>query len=544
MRETTSSTRRVPLGRAATALAAAALLAASCSSDPSGPPSPAGSSGSGADSSGAAAASGGDGDASEGDGEFVWAAPTGAEAGLGPIRAVDCPDHLSDRGVACALATVPVDRNEPGLGTAEISVVTWPGSDDGSDGDGAGAAPMAVLQGGPGGASSEMALFYPRRPFTQVFIDQRGTGFGSADFNCREYDEVLEELLAATSDEALEIGLRAYGRCRERLSGDPLLDHTDTAAHAADVVDVMAALGHDRWLVYGVSYGTTIALEVLREAPEGLVGAVLDGVFPADIDLNASVPYSARRALDEINRACSADAGCSAMAGDLTAATADLIRRLDDKPLVVSLAGFESATGSPVDVLIDGQALAGMVFQLLYLDWVIPVIPSALAWLAEDDEAAARWLAELGVRLSAILVSTSSEGTYFSTTCADFLPQATEPPEDAGAFALAVAGERLDEACALWDVPASPPPAAPVASDLPVVLLSGRFDPITPPEFAEQAAEHLPNAVVVVLDGRSHGVWGADECAGGIVDEFASDPRTAPDISCADEAAPMDWVQR
>ena len=33
--------------------------------------------------------------------------------------------------------------------------------------------PVAVLQGGPGGASSDLAGFFPQQPFTQVFVDQR-----------------------------------------------------------------------------------------------------------------------------------------------------------------------------------------------------------------------------------------------------------------------------------------------------------------------------------------------------------------------------------
>ena len=172
----------------------------------------------------------------------------------------------------CALATVLIDRTDPSLGTTDLSLVIWPGAGDGqnageppltggrsSDRE---VVPLAVLQGGPGGASSDLLAYYLRRPYPQVFIDQRGTGFGSAAFDCPESGEALPEVLSASGPRALEIELDAYGRCAERLSEHPMLSHTNTANHAADVIDVMTALGHPSWCVYGVSYGTTIALEV------------------------------------------------------------------------------------------------------------------------------------------------------------------------------------------------------------------------------------------------------------------------------------------
>jgi len=544
--------------RVAAALVAALLVAASCSDNPSDSPGeaftgddPAGAAAAGDDPAGAAAAGDDPAGAAVADDETGSdAAIEAGSASATTIVLLDCPDQgilwlaALDTDIDCALVTVPIDRAEPSLGTTDISVLILPGEDDRE-----GAAPMAVLQGGPGGTSSELALYYPGQPYTRVFIDQRGTGFGSADFDCEEVEDVLLELLSAESAEADEIELEAYSRCSERLAGHPVLDHTHTAAHAADVVDVMAALGYDRWLLYGVSYGTTIALEVLRDPPDGLAGAVLDGVFPPDVELDSSVAFSARRALDELHESCSADADCSATAGDLNATMDDLIRRLNDSPLVVSLTEFESPLGGlmplgeTLDVLIDGDSLAGLVFQFLYVDTWIPSIPAALAGLAEGDEDAAQWIALFGVLVNASSVLQISEGTYFAATCADRLPFSSGPPPGLGAFEEAVLGDDLNEVCDLWDVPASPPSAAaPVTSDLPVLLLSGRYDPITPPELAAHAAEGLPNATLVVLDGRSHGVWAVDHCAIRIVDEFAADPQSKPDTSCADDPVQWEWV--
>jgi pimeloyl-ACP methyl ester carboxylesterase len=459
-----------------------------------------------------------------------------------PIAAVDCPVGAPPAsGASCALATVPVDRGAPESGSTEISLLVWPGAGEARPGDAG--PPLAVLQGGPGGPSTGMVEYFPRRPYTQVFIDQRGTGFGSVVLDCPEISAALPAILAADSAQAHSIELAAYGACFDRLGGDPLLANTDTAAHAADVVEVMAALGFDRWSVYGTSYGTTIALEILRDPPASLAGAVLDGVSPPDVEMTPALAASAQRALDEIDGACTADAGCAAVVGSFKDTLHGLIAELNDEPLIVSLQSHETSLGEAVEVLIDGDSLAALVFQFLYTADLTRPLPLILFGLAEGAAESGEYLALLAVEYSLLIYDSVQEATYFAASCADRVPFDSAPPQNMGAFAAAVVGDGIAEVCDLLDVAASPPAAATaVSSDKPVLMLSGRYDPITPLELAAQAAQHLPNATMVVRDGAHHGVWVGDDCIDGIVDEFLSDPHQAPDASCADEPRPTVWI--
>ena len=91
-------------------------------------------------------------------------------------------------------------------------------------------------------------------------------------------------------------------------------------------------------------------------------------------------------------------------------------------------------------------------------------------------------------------------------------------------------------------MPASPPVSgSPVVSDLPVLLLSGELDPISPPEYAERAAQHLSNATSVELKGRSHGNYLAGDCVLSIIEEFLKQYEEAPDISCIHEMTGQLW---
>ena len=452
------------------------------------------------------------------------------------IEQVDCPAELRGGALSCGLATVPVDRFDASTGTTRISIAALAG--DAPDES----PPLAVLQGGPGGASTELTLFYPRRSFTQVFIDQRGTGFGDADFDCPEVDEVLVEVLGASSERGEEIELAAYDRCAARLADDPVFESTVTDTHAQDVQDVMSALGYDRWFVYGVSYGTTIALELMRRAPGPLSGAVLDGVYPADLDIDAAIGESATTSLDELDRACAADPECDAILPDVTGTLEAVMDRLESEPLTVGVGEGETLLGVGLDVLIDDEVLAGTVFRFLYDESRFRFVPGLLDGLDRGDPGTARWMARAIVDLSVSALASNDDGTWFAVQCADRLPFTDGPPPGLSDYAAVIADPGLDVLCEPWGRDLSPPAVGePVESDVPALLLGGRLDPITPPYYAERVASELTSSTVVIQPGRGHGVWFGDDCIGSIVDAFISDPRVALDTSCADAAASIDW---
>ncbi len=57
-----------------------------------------------------------------------------------------------------------------------------------------------------------------------------------------------------------------------------------------------------------------------------------------------------------------------------------------------------------------------------------------------------------------------------------------------------------------------------VRSDVPVLLISGERDPVTPPEYADHAAQHTPNRLHVVIPRGSHG--GAGDCTEKLIHDF------------------------
>lgn len=433
------------------------------------------------------------------------------------LTAVDCPLALRVEHSTCGVAEVQADPADASSGTLKVSYVVVEG--DGPDGG----YPMAVLQGGPGGASSDLVAWVPRREFTQVFIDQRGTGFAPGDLNCHEIDDAFAEAMTLRSGESEALLLDRLAQCAQRLAGDALFEHTTTANQAADAIAVMEALGYGEWLVYGVSYGTTIALEILRAEPDGLQGAVLDGVYPPDIDTEESIASSAPAALAAAGDACSSDPGCPVANFDLPGTVERLIARFDESPARVDFGAHETSLGEPLTVLLDGTRLAEFAFIALYDEAWARLVVESLTRIEQGNHDALRSFLSTAISLTHLQNGALADAAYYAVECRERLPL-IDDADDAvlDTFAAAVLVTSLKQACEPWDRP--PATVRPVHSDLPVLMLSSEFDPITPARLAWHADRTLDDATHLISDGHGHGLWFSDPVAAERVDRFVADP--------------------
>ena len=78
----------------------------------------------------------------------------------------------------------------------------------------------------------------------------------------------------------------------------------------------------------------------------------------------------------------------------------------------------------------------------------------------------------------------------------------------------------------------------PVTSSLPVLLLSGERDPVTPPQYAALAAETFPNSLNLVAKGLSHSVM-KHVCMRDITTRFIDSGSVEDlDTGCVDDIRP------
>jgi pimeloyl-ACP methyl ester carboxylesterase len=141
--------------------------------------------------------------------------------------------------------------------------------------------------------------------------------------------------------------------------------------------------------------------------------------------------------------------------------------------------------------------------------------------------------------------SISSRGMMFSVQCheevafssqARFEAELERYPELAGLYENSMLGGLVYRACEVWSAGTAEASAnQPVESDVPTMILSGEFDPITPPAWGFQAAETLENAFTFVFPGIGHGASVADPCPMGMMIDFLENPLQEPEASCIAE---------
>ncbi|MEO8607155.1 MAG: alpha/beta fold hydrolase [Chloroflexota bacterium] len=471
------------------------------------------------------------------------AAPVLAQDSTPQVESTACwmalPEGVVEgQNVECGYLTVPEDRTVADSPTIQVAYAVLHPSTNEVKPD-----PVIYLAGGPGGNAVGDLEGWVNTPYLQdrdlILIDQRGTGYSQPSLNCPESE--------ANEDDATQT-------CHDRLVSEGVnLQAYNSFENAADVADLRVALGYDEWNLFGISYGTRLALTVMRDHPEGVRSVIIDSVYPPEI--NSWEEYGQNTA-DEFNKLfqlCADDADCSAAYPDLEKTFETTVEQLNAEPAHYS--GTDSTSGDSVDKDMSGDEYIDRIFQVLYSSESIPYIPQMMTEVANGNYAALDDLesgATLGKgRQAADEDVSDSEGMNLSVDCQEEVAfndedksLANVPAEPAVLHdnsVNAIQGTFSD--CQTWGLQtADAIENQPVVSDIPTLVTAGELDPITPAKWAESAASHLSNSFYFLFPGGGHGVIDLNECTQGIMQAFLDDPTQKPDSSCVADIGEPQWV--
>ena len=383
--------------------------------------------------------------------------------------------------------------------------------------------PLFYFAGGPGSAATEDApgiaqvLAGIRERRDLVFVDQRGTG-RSNPLNCDLFD-----LADPQSFFGAFLPLDAVRKCRQQLEAKADLSLYTTDPAMDDIDDVRAALGYDRINLYGGSYGTRAALVYLRRHPKHVRAAVLHGVAPTNQFMPLNFPRDTERALQGVLAECEADEACRKAFPQVKAAATRVLEQLLQSPAEAEVQIPNS--NNRVKLKLNRNLAAEAIRYMLYSPGAASRIPLVLHRAAEGNYGP---LANAAFRYRMFLVATGSNGMYLSVTCAEDLPFVTAAEaEKLGANTFLGDYRYRDQsaACELW--PRGPNDAKyadPVRSDKPVLIVTGEWDPVTPPSHGDAVAKTLSNSLHVVVPDGAHGLDGLEniQCLNQIITQFIS----------------------
>jgi len=362
--------------------------------------------------------------------------------------------------------------------------------------------PIFYFTGGPGQAATDakwLAGSWHSEAHDVVLVDLRGTGEGNA-----------LECPGGGSDEDPQSYLRPYlslgtgfAACRDALSKRADLTQYTTTIAMRDVDSLRDALGYRRIAIEGGSYGTRAAMEYIRLFPRRVHSAVLYSLVPVENRAPLFHARAAKRAYDLMVEQCHSDARCRAAYPDLASDAATIMKRLDARPARVSVA--DPATGKPVEVTLTASGFADALRVMLYGIQNERRVPLLLSRALGGDYGP---FAAAGLESNRNFSTSIRTGLLLSFTCAEdtwrIRPEEVER-ESAGSFLGTLRVKAQMDACSVWPkgkVPAGyyRPPVSPV----PVLLVSGNLDPVTPPEWGEIALRRFSNGVHVVAPAGTH----------------------------------------
>ncbi|HEX2454727.1 MAG TPA: alpha/beta hydrolase [Vicinamibacterales bacterium] len=472
-------------------------------------------------------------------------APTSNARRTSAWKAVECGTFKvtppADSNVECGYVTVPLRHSNPDGPTIQLATVILPSTAADKKDD-----PLFMAQGGPGGSSIDTYANYllekpSARPASNrdfVIWDQRGTLYSKPALMCPEVsNQDLKDAIAGTDDAKSE--LAAYGACGERLQRDSVdLSAFNSAENAHDIEDLRVALGYDTINFYGVSYGTELGQFLMREHPEHLRTVVLDAVVPLTYNLFTEPAFAQQRIGEKYLNGCAADPRCNAAFPNLARRFLALVDRLNANPVSVQVTPVGQGNQS-YQIKLTGSLLEGALYQSLYSD-VHDFIPLIVDRADRGDYS---YVSALLLPLM-LFDDKMAEGMHETVACAergDTNPDAV----DFSRILPRLAKDTRDDAklevenCRQWKIELLPRELLePVASTIPTLLLSGDFDPITPPHYAETLLATLPNAKHVIFPNGSHGQAITNDCSNGIIQRFLDDPNAALDTSCIQTVVP------
>lgn len=435
--------------------------------------------------------------------------------GQQPIAFEDCAVEGATEKARCGTLEVPENWDEPGGRKISLNIVVAPAMKS------TGRAPLFDLAGGPGLPSTGSAGFYLtdgaayRAERDIVLVDQRGTG-ASSPLRCPELERGSPLARMYPPDDVR--------KCKVTLEQDHDLRQYTTLASIRDLDAVRAALGADKIDLFGLSYGTKFAQAYIREFPDRVRSAILMSAAPMDLKTPLFHARNAEETLQQVFDDCAADAECAAAYPSLMSDFDALVAQFAQGPVRMNTPDGElDVERGPFMEAMRGQLGVEIGQRRL---------PRLIAAGAKGD------FAPFVKAMTSGPGGIFAEGLYLSLECAEGAALIDDSEIEAATANTFLGRYRVDEqraACAEWPIADVPPAfSEPVVSDVPVLLISGGRDYVTPTAYSERIVKGFVNGRLIVIDEMSHSgeTIGNIEC----IDKMASAFYAAADASAVDSS--------
>lgn len=395
--------------------------------------------------------------------------------------------------------TVPENRNDPRSRMIELSFVVLKSTATNPQ------APIVFLAGGPGVPGIEQAkgarapiVFALRQVADVVLLDQRGTGLSRPNLAC---DEIIDYPLdrPATREGLLEAFKRQSRLCAEKTRASVDLNAYNTEESASDVNALREALGVNKISLFGASYGTTLALTIIRRYGEHIHKAIMVGVEAPDQTIK--LPKDGQTQLLKLAEICRNDPRLASRIPDLVGMLTTVTERLRKQPATVEVDDPE-VKGFTHKVTVGEFDLKLMTALSIGYDEGIREFPAQLYSMSEGDySSVAKWALRFRRHRANV---TQAVVDCASGVSAERWKQVQT--EEKSAFLEREFDFPFPDVCEAWGVrQLDPQYRSQITSDVDAMFVSGTLDGRTPVSNADEIKKGFPNSKMVIVEGAGHG---------------------------------------
>lgn len=437
---------------------------------------------------------------------------------------------------------IPVDRAtlNPKAGKFNLAAVVVPALDNTTE------KPLLYLHGGPGIATVENVPRYIksetwkllRKNRSLIFFDYRGTGVSEPDLCPGISDSIAKFSMKTLSTEARQhFRDSLYRQCRNNLSSMGIdIASFNSGQFAEDAEAIRKALKIASWNVYGVSFGTTVALNLLRTHGKSIHSMILDSPFPPNAPWQDFLrPFDT--CFSYLEKKIANDPLTRSNFPSIRTEFKNAVARLNKSAAKIKYGSVEYD--------FTGDDFAWSIWKAMLNPKSIPFVPLAIHEVSiGNDSILSKWTTVFSDPNS---FGKFSEPQSRAVLCYESRPRKpTDSREyllktypDFSSFAIDFEGEF----CNAWQPQSAGNEACnPVSSNAPVLILAGEFDPVCPPVFGKITAQSLSNSTFIVVPAASHAAIHVDDCVRQMANAFMANPNVKPQTKCISDRAPIDFV--
>ncbi len=407
-------------------------------------------------------------------------------------------DHGNGVEAQCATLMAPENHDAPNGRKISLAVAMIPAKNQ-SQPD-----PVVIIAGGPGQSILEAypmlhpALDDVRRSRNILLLDARGTG-KSHPLQCDEVN-AIEEDAADSDDPALMRTLTE--RCRDRLAKTSDLRFYTTADHIRDLDLLRASIGVDQLNVAGISYGTRVAQQYAARYPAHTRTVTLDSIAPNTLVLGQEHALNLDAAIRQQFARCVADGACKRNIGDPAALLVKVRATLQAGGLA-PVRYRDPTNGEWREEVPQFGHLSGLLRFYAYRPESASMLPLILR---DASQGRYETLLSQARALSGEVGDSIALGMHLSVSCTED-PEIHPRPEDEKTILGNSIAEFIQAQCAVWPKGKRDPDfRKPLSGKVPVLAISGEYDPVTPPRYGAEVVKTLPNGRLLVLPGQGHSV--------------------------------------